>query len=58
MPTDHGFHRPCLNTEAQNRHPRMLVTGPLNQCGQRWEWDSTYCPWRTPGRSRMTLYQV
>ena len=27
----------------------MPVTGPLGRYGQRWEWDSTCCPWRTPG---------
>jgi len=40
----------------QDRH-RMPVTGPLYLCGQRWEWDSTCCPWRTPGRSHMGVYQ-
>src|SRR3954464_8922445 len=38
----------------QDRH-RMPVTGPLCRYGQRWEWDSTCCPWRTPGRSRVPV---
>ena len=48
MPTDHGLRR---LRKPQNEYPEVSVTGPLSRSGQRWEWDSTCCPWRTPGRS-------
>jgi len=48
MPTDHGFRRLRMRRTG---HPRMPVIGPLDRYGQRWERDSTYCPWRSPGRS-------
>ena len=39
----------------QDNHRTVVVTGPLSRCGQRWERDSTCCPWRTPGRSRVPV---
>lgn len=46
MPTDRGLSR------LRNRRTDTVavsVTGPLYLCGQRWEWDSTCCPRRSPG---------
>ncbi len=44
MPTDHGLRR--LRVQFWSAEPASEDTGDRTAvpCGQRWEWDSTYCP--------------